>query len=379
MTKKPNPSENSQSTKDTKAPSLPPGLGRGGPASYASKMMRSIVESTPTMDAKLDLSDLPDIRRPNLSGIDIVVPEPALTEDIVMESLEILYYNHAERTIREAGEAVEFGDELRVDWVGFIEGKLLPFSPEEDLIIRLEEDMMYPGFGQALKGSLVGDTANISITFPDDHDIEVFRNRTAVFVVQIKAAATPAFIDPNSPEMLERIGRGNTLKEVVQSITEELEEFNANAMVLAAIDMTLEKLCQRVTVSVPEHFIDEEIRFWWRSAEGDFLHEKGLERQDIDDALQAWLQDEETREEAERRLKIAMVVKAFVKEQLEEIQQEELMGFLDEFSETLGVDAEEWRQVLSQDQAEQESLLDKYLYMRTISHIMGEVNVQYGG
>lgn len=370
--KPPNDPENQGKAKSSGAP-------MGGSASFASKMMRSMVESTPTSTSESNIADLPDAPFPSMENLEVHVPEfPSPSEDDVMERFEHIYYQLAPRKIRKAGEPLEMGDEILIDMVAYIEGRVVPFSAQESLTFQLEENSIMTGFGKELEGVPVGDSKVLTITLGDDYEIESLRGRITAFVVQVHGAATIDFPEPNSPEMLKAYQMGETMDEILLNLAKEMNDERSALMVLAGIDMVLRELASRILVKIPSKLIDDEIRSWWGNNEGRFLLEKGLGRQDLDEALEGWLEESSVREDAEFRLQTAMLIKSYLLDEKPTITKEEVQGFMREFAGSLGLDPDVWMDAVKSSPSDQEAIIDRYLYLRTVAHIMADATVHYG-
>lgn len=373
------------SGKDSKGSSTPQtkeqpkAMPMGGSASFESKMMRSMLESTPTTEGQIDLSDLPDIPYPKVEGIEVRVPEPPIvTNQDVDMAFQTLYFQCLGRDVRKAGETVQMGDEVLIDMVGFIEGIILPFSAQEDLVMHATPNALMPGFAEGLVGAVVGDTKMITVQMPQEDIMHGTRYLTAAFAVHVKGAAALTYPAPDSPEVLQKLGLGNSLEEVRKVLAEQLTKERANAMVMQGFNMVLDKLLKQVKTPVPPKLIDEEIRFWWRKKEGEFLQKRGISRQDMDVALKGWQSNDNLRKDATRRLKVAMLFKAYNQENPPDIDTEELRGFIEELATSTGADPRAMFDAIAADKNEQNDLAEKYLYLRTMVEITANATIHYG-
>ena len=163
---------------DTKNPSPAPTQKTvlGGADSLSSKMMRQMVESAPTNIDDVDLTALPEVDMPDLEGVVVHVPaQPPVTEDDIYERFQKVYFNVCvERQVRKAGDLVELGDEVLIDMLAYMEGRIIPFSPQQNLQFVLEEDSFLEGFAEGLVGTPVGGTKSITILRPIEDEFDVY-------------------------------------------------------------------------------------------------------------------------------------------------------------------------------------------------------------
>lgn len=352
----------------------------GGSASTMSKMMRNMIESSPVGDTHIDLSSLPAVPMPSLQDIKIQIPAPGdVSEEQILQRFYLLCYQAAGRKIRRAGDKLQAGDEVLVDMLGYVAGKVLPASVRQNLTFVLQPDSIHPGFGNGLMGATVGDTTMVTTTFQYDDLVAGKASATAVFVVDVKGAAELIFPENmEQPAFLAKMNRGTTLEEIMSNISEEIADFQASSMVIQAMNEIMATLAKKVLISIPVALLDEEIRVLWSQSEGKFLAEKGISRMDQESALQGWLTHPGIRKDAEQRLKNAMIVQAFLRESGQGVEAEEIEGFVNEFAAANGIDAQTWRKAMADNDAEKTALVEKYLYMRTLSQIMEQVSVTYG-
>lgn len=355
-------------------------LAGGGSSSFSSKMMRQIVESAPSVSVSVDLSELPEVPMPSLEGLEIHVPAAAeVTEQDILERFEQIYYTKAvKRTPRAFGESIQLGDELVVDLLGFLEGRIIPFSANQDLVLRLEPDILQPTLGTQLVGTPVGDTKVVTIGMADEDEFGQQRQLTAAFVVEVKAASTLEFPPADAPESLEAMGFDkDDINHAYRAIAENVTSERGTMMFIQGTNMALNAAADRIKVPVPHKLIQDEIRSAWSSTEGQYLMQKGLSRQDMDTALEGWLQDEETQQTARQRLKVMMVLLAFAREDEQAIELEELEGFVNQMADTVGVDIEEWRGAIADDGQAQFNIINSYVYIRTMFHLVAKIPVHY--
>ncbi len=347
----------------------------GGANSYTSKMMRQLAETAPVVSSELDLSELPAAELPNLSSITVQVPPfPEINEQDVMARFELIYYDSCvERHLRTVGEAVEMGDELLLDLVGYVNGQIMPFSAQENLRIRLEPDSIQPGVGKALAGTPVGETKTVAIDVPQDDGSSI----KVAFVIEVKKAASLTFPKPEDPATLKTLGMGETLDDVYGSIALSLSQERDGVMLAQCMGLALEAVAAAVDIEISDELIDTEIRSQWTRNEGRFLMDKGASRKDMDDAVEAWLRDENTRNVARERLKIAAIMMLYSIQDPSELTPEEVEGFFRDYASRNNIDYDKWRGSLIGKEEDQEALLNEYLYLRTVTHITSEVNLQF--
>jgi trigger factor len=295
-------------------------------------------------------ADLPRVEAPSLEGLSATVPTPApVTEADVLERFEALCREHAQRRERAHGEALALGDDVLLDVLGFAQGRLLPFSVRTDWWTELAPEPLLPGFFEGLVGMQVGLSAEVALVLPADYPVEPLRGVPARFLVDVKAAREVVLPEAESPELLAALGRGGTLQEVMRRLVEELDAERVEAAQREARNRVLDALAERTQVALPEQLIDEEIRRRWTEAEGTALARKDFSPEELQEALDGWLRDAATRLDAERRLKVALGLRAIAEREHLAPKREELEQWVDVLAETTGTTREEVGRAMASD------------------------------
>lgn len=345
-----------------------------------SQLLRQSVETTPLLEeSKIDPHLLPSIAVPSLEGISIDVPAPApvSTEDIG-EQFESIYYELLERTERAEGEPIEMDDEVILDLLGYVGGELLPWSARQGIRVRMTEELLLPGFAEKLVGTPVGGHKMLQLPVGEEFGLPAHNKEHAVFVVAVRAAATLESIEADDPAMLARFERGHDLDAILLDIAEEMVEDQARDVIQVGMDMLFDILVERAQIqTLSDALIDEEIRYWWRLSEGQFLVDNEVERQDIDASFGYWLEDEEIRRDATQRLQRSIILRTFAEHSEETVTAEELQGFLETLSPLFGLEADLLAEAFHERAKEQNALLHTYESILALSRIISQVEINF--
>lgn len=258
------------------------------------------------------LSQLPAVKPPSLEGLTAQVPPPVeVTSADVLERFERLRRQHAVRHERQLGDKLVEGDEVTLDIAGYTASGLLPTSVRYNWVTDLMPDPLLPGLFEALVGKAVGETADIPCHLPADYPAEALRGTTVNYIVRVRAASALVLPEPDAPELLQALGRGATLDEVMQRLVQELSTERETEAALEARESVLDELAARTQVDLPQSVVDEELRRGWSQTEGQALKLMDFPPEALDESLRNWLGDTTLRLEAIRRLRIALALRAF--------------------------------------------------------------------
>jgi trigger factor len=323
---------------------------------------------------------LPPVKPPSLDNLRVSVPSLGeLTEEEVLARLHELALEHAPKRERAQGEPVRMGDLVLLDTLGYAEGRLIPFSARADVELELAPQAMLPGFCEALAGTPVGEGREIDLTLPGDYPVEHLRGVKASFLVDVLAAQEVNLPDPESPELLQLLGRGRTIEEVLGSIADELAEEQAEELWLEAQERVLDELVVRIgEVPVPSELVDEEIREQWKAHELPLLEEKDFGPDELQEALDGWLDDAATRVDAERRIRVSLALRALIEAERLQLTPDRLEELLGEVLTTLEMSEQEARQALA-NPATAGSIREVATHLLAVDHVMSRARIQFEG
>jgi trigger factor len=324
--------------------------------------------------------DLPKVRAPSTDDLEVTVPMPAdLTQDDLVRRFHELKREHAKIRERATGEAVSLGDDVQLDTLGYCEGKLIAFSARFGLWLELSPQATLPGFAEAIAGEKVGDSLEIELTIPADYPVESLRGKPARFIVDLRAAKEVTEPDDEAPAFLKALKRGKTLDEVMDAIREELEDELADTLTLDGQDRVLDALIERANPQLPKSLIDEEVRRRWGQLEGKALVERGFDNAEQEEALQAWLTDPLTRADSERRLKIALVLKAITERDKLQLTPEKLEELATLSAEPFGLTAADVKKGLRESKELTAQMAQTAWHMLAVEHVMSQASITYEG
>lgn len=323
---------------------------------------------------------LPEVQAPSLEGLSVRVPRPAdLTEEDLRDRfLELVREQGAVRE-RGRGEPVALGDDVQLDVLGYSGGKLIPFSARAGMWVELAPQAALPGFAEALAGSAVGDSLEVRVVLPADYPVESLRGQPARFLVDVRAAREVLAPDPESPELLRALGRGDTLDETMAQLVQELEEELAEQLLVEAQERVLDELVFRAGVEAPTELVDEEIRRRWGQLEGKALAEKQLDADEQQEALEAWLGDPLTRAEAKRRVEISLVLKAIVDSEGLRLTPQAVDEILEDLGAGFGLAPEEAKAAVRADPSLLAQSQNALWHLLAVRHVMSKAEVHFEG
>lgn len=291
----------------------------------------------------------PEVEVKDYKGVEIEKIDDVVTAEDVENELKTMQKRNA-RMIAVDRE-VKDGDQIILDYKGFVGEEQFEGGTAEGYPLVIGSGSFIPGFEEQLVGAKKEEEVEVKVTFPTEYHSEDLAGKDAVFkcvVHEIKEEELPELDD----EFAKDVSEHDTIEELKKEIEENLQKSKTAWAKNQMKDKALEKACDNNEIEIPEVMIDDEINAMIREFDMQ-LQQNGLAFEQYLGFLGKTVADfrAEAREDAEKRVKMRMVVTAIIDAEgieatEEEIEKEvELMGIqygleADKIKEMLGANLE---------------------------------------
>jgi trigger factor len=246
----------------------------------------------------------PTIGRLNIKGHKIEKPVCSVEKDDIDRTIETLRRQHTEWEIEEA--PAQSGDRLLINYLGTIEGEPFKGGESSDHSVILGQNSLLPEFETELNGQLPGAELSITTKIPANYPMEAIGGKEAVFIVQVKEVAKPRLPDVNDA-FIQKFGLPEGTQDAFRLQIRENLEREADVRVKAQLrGAVFNALLDGNEFDLPKVLVEEEIN----NAVATFrrqLEQQGLPSDEPVDR-------EPYREEAERRVRLGLVMREAVRE-----------------------------------------------------------------
>ncbi len=244
----------------------------------------------------------PEIELANLSDATVTKTESSIEESDLDEMMETL--REQRKVWNEVDRASENGDQVVMDFVGSIDGEEFPGGSAKEAPLELGSNSMIPGFEDQLIGVSKGDEKTITVNFPDNYRATDLAGKEAQFQITVhavKSSELPEVNDEFAREFgIEEGGVESLRADIKSNMQRELNQTLENKDKQAVMDLLLEKN----DFSVPGSLVTEEI---------DRLKKQLADQMQVPEGSQPELDDEMFRSDAERRVKLGLLVAEIIK------------------------------------------------------------------
>ena len=271
----------------------------GMPSIEAKKMTRGEdLEYVATVEV------FPTIGKLNIRGQKIEKPIFSVEEGDIDRTIETLRIQHTEWEAKEIPS--QSGDRLMINYLGTIEGEPFEGGESKDHSVILGQGGLLPEFEKELNGQLPGAELSITTKFPADYPVKTVAGKEAFFSVQVKEVAKPRLPDVNE-EFIQKFGLSEGTEDAFRSQIRENLAQEADSRVKAQLKGSVfDALLDDNEFELPKVLVEEEIN-------------RAVETIRVQTEQQGLPSDrpidrEHYREVAERRVRLALVVREAVRE-----------------------------------------------------------------
>ena len=262
---------------------------------------------------------VPEVRLNDIAGATLERTTAEVADADVDEMLEKLRKQRV--TWNKAERAAQDGDQVTVSFIGKVDGEEFEGGSAQNVPIELGSGRMIEGFEQGILGASAGEERTIYVDFPDDYQAENLAGKPATFEITVSEVAEPVL-----PEMDDEFAKAFGVEEggldkLRADIRENMERELSQKLKSQNKEKVMDLLLETNEFTVPQAMIDSEAQ---RLKEETKQQMQG--QSSVDLPLDIF------REQAERRVKLGMLVAAIVDEHKIEVDEERVRSTVDDFA-----------------------------------------------
>lgn len=248
----------------------------------------------------------PEVKIGDLSAATIEKFSATVDEAAIERTLEILRKQRRSFVARAADEPAQEGDQVRIDFEGKIDGEPFEGGKAEGFQFVLGEGQMLKEFEEAVRGMRVGESKTFPLNFPAEYHGKDVAGKQADFLVtlqQLDAAQLPAVDDELASSLGVAGGSVDALRADIRKNLEREVKFRLQMRNKTAV---MDALVAQSELDVPKSSVAAEVERLIEGARAN-LKERGVQGAD-----QAPIPAELFQAQAERRVRLGLVVAELV-------------------------------------------------------------------
>lgn len=284
------------------------------------------VEGQLQFDATFEV--YPEVKIGDLSGIEIERAAAEVNDAAIDRTVEILRKQRRTFAQRPAAEGAADGDRVTIDFEGKIDGVPFEGGKAEGFQFLVGEGQMLEAFEKAVRGMKSGESKTFPLAFPEDYHGKDVAGKEADFLVtvnKIESQNLPEVNDAFIKSLGLADGSVDALRADIQKNLAREVKFRVAARNKAA---ALDGVLKAAEFDVPKSLV---------AAESDRLVENAradLKARGIKDADKAPIPAEMFTPQAERRVRLGLIVAELVKTNNLQAKPEQLQAHIQELSQS---------------------------------------------
>ena len=283
----------------------------------------------------------PEVKLGDLSAVSLERVSTEVSDAAIDKTIDILRKQRRTFAQRPAVEGAAESDRVTIDFEGKIDGEPFSGGKAEAFQFIIGEGQMLAQFDTGVRGMKVGESKTFPVAFPADYHGQDVAGKEADFLVTMKKIESQTL--PVVDEALAKaLGiAGGTVEALRADVKKNLErevKFRVLARNKAAV---MDALVSSAELELPQALIAGETERLVESARAD------LKQRGVKDAATAPIPAELFTAQAERRVRLGLVVAELVRSQNLQAKPEQLQAHIEEMSQSYEKPAEVMRWYLS--------------------------------
>ena len=283
----------------------------------------------------------PEVKLGDLSAAEVERISTEVTEAAIDKTLDILRKQRRTFAQRAQAEAATDDDRVTIDFEGKIDGVPFDGGKAEGFQFIIGEGQMLEAFEKAVRGMKTGDSKTFPLQFPDDYQGKDVAGKEADFMVTLNKVEAQ-----HLPEVNEALAKAlgiaeGTVEALRADIKRNLErevKFRVLARNKAAV---MDAVAKNAELDLPSALVKGETDRMVEGARAD------LKKRGIKDADKAPIPEEIFKPQAERRVRLGLVVAELVRANNLQAKPDQLQAHIEEMAQSYEKPSEVVRWYLS--------------------------------
>jgi trigger factor len=268
----------------------------------------------------------PEVALSDLAGVAVEKLTSDVTPAAIDKTLEILRKQRRTFALRAQDAPAQVGDRATVDFEGKIDGEPFAGGKAEDFQFILGDGQMLKEFEDATAGMKLGESKTFQLAFPADYHGKDVAGKTADFMVSVKKIES-AHLPAVDEALAKSLGIPDASVEGLRSdIQKNLEREVKFRLLARNKQAAMDALLSRAQLDLPKASVQSELERLIENARAD------LKQRGVKDADKAPIPEEVFRPQAERRVRLGLVVAELVRTHNLQARPEQIKAHIDDLA-----------------------------------------------
>ena len=289
----------------------------------------------------------PEVTLGEYKGVEVEKAKPEVTDADVEAELKKVQDQNS-RMVNVEDRAVENGDHTVIDFEGFVDGQPFEGGKSEAYPLVIGSHSFIDTFEEQLIGKNIGDEVEVNLTFPAEYHAAELAGKPAVFKVKIHEIKTKELPELND-EFAGEVSEFETMDEYKSDIRAKLAETKQQQATTENENNVVEKVVENASMEIPDAMIDEQVR--------EMINDYARRMQSQGISLEQYMQftgmtieklQEQSRPQAEKRIRTRLVLEAVVAAENIQVSDEAVDAEIAKMAETYKMEADKVRSIMGE-------------------------------
>ena len=281
-------------------------------------------EGEMTFDAVFEV--FPEVKIADLSTADVEKVSAEVSDAAIDKTLDILRKQRRTFSQRAISAAAEDSDRATIDFEGKIDGETFSGGKAEDFQFLIGDGQMLKEFEEAVRGMKTGESKTFPVNFPADYHGKDVAGKQADFMVTVKKLEAAHLPEVNEA-LAKSLGIADASVEGLRSdIKKNLEREVKFRLLARNKNAVMDALVSKAELDLPNASVQSELERMIESARAD------LKQRGVKDADKAPIPDDIFRPQAEKRVRLGLVVAELVRSNGLQAKPEQLKAHIEELA-----------------------------------------------
>ncbi|WP_114971274.1 trigger factor [Rhodoferax ferrireducens] len=268
----------------------------------------------------------PEVKIGDLTTAEVEKVTAEVTDSAIDKTLDILRKQRRTFAQRPQDAAAQDSDRVTVDFEGKIDGEVFSGGKAEDFQFIIGDGQMLKEFEEATRGMKSGESKTFQLAFPAEYHGKDVAGKTADFMVTVKKIEAAHLPEVNEA-LAKSLGIADATVEGLRAdIKKNLEREVKFRLLARNKQAVMDALVAKAELDLPNSSVQAEISRLLEGARAD------LKQRGIKDADKAQIPDDVFRPQAERRVRLGLVVAELVRSNELQAKTEQIKAHIEELA-----------------------------------------------
>lgn len=294
----------------------------------------------------------PEVTLGEYKGIEVQKAKAEVSDEDVDAEINSVREKNS-RLITVEDRAIEDGDQVTIDFDGYVDEKRFDGGKGEDYPLTIGSHTFIDTFEEQLIGRNTGDDCEVNVTFPEEYHVEELKGKPAVFKVKVKEIQKKELPEVND-EFASEVSDFDTLDEYRNDLKDKLLKEKQKAAATENENRVVDKVVENAAMEIPDQMIEEQINGMIND------YARRMESQGL--SFEQYMQytgmtidkiAEQMRPQAVKRIQTRLVLEAVVKAENIQVDDEALEAQIQKMANAYKMEVEQIKNLLGDGQEEQ--------------------------